>query len=421
MPMRRDREPRLTQGDHGSGGGFVRPDRRTYVLRRVLLVAVLLLLAFAVTRTCQSLAASDDSGSRDVVTKDENAPKEDSSNASSDPGEGGLADVAPKSPLDPPEESDEEDRDDEDRSGRDSPDESAEQEAEFATAGLPEKETADTESSGGEVADTETAVEVASESPVAVSTVPKRERLVKSVASSRNVTSNVSDIGLAPAGNATNDEPSSLEDPDATLADPPPATVGDPDTGLRSVARQRSSGTLDASTATNITESTPEPPVSTPEPPVQSTSPPVVQEPVPEPAPVQAALEPTAAQPVPEPTPAQPAAVQATPVSESVPEPDALPSAVEEPVPEQPPTVPAVGKRDRGAFVGVVGGQVRATAGTVKASVEPKGPTLQVGGKAGGKAGKGNRRINKQRNGTLTVPGAVAVTAAVPVAVAPVP
>lgn len=112
--MRGDREPRLTQGGAGSGGGYVRPNRKIYILRRVLLVAALLLLAFTVNRACQSLVgpeesslrAPDEASTKDGDSTDASASKD--AGASDEPEENGLAGISPKSPLDPPEERDDE-------------------------------------------------------------------------------------------------------------------------------------------------------------------------------------------------------------------------------------------------------------------------------------------------------------------------
>ncbi len=433
MPMRGDREPRLMQGNHGSGGGFVRRNHATYILRRVLLVVILLLLAFAVTRTCQSFAAFDDSGSRDNdnAIKEEAVQKEPSE-APGGSGKGDLGNITPGSPLDEPEKFSETDGAKESAGGGGSGDKSQDTEG---GRGINQKDSGSFNESGSSTQESsaslgESAVEVgtglqsasaavveefptdpdagivaaavpnassdlAAESVVAVPIIQEPQVSVVPLAKNKRRDS----AGKLASTAVPNADVLSGQDPTAVVPVPLPTDIEDVPTKRRNVSRQASTGAN--AIAVEETETT-TPTVPVDEELIAEAEPVVEAEPIAE------------AETVVEPEPVvEEQVVEVEPVVEP------------EPVIEDDVVVAANG--DGGASGTVSGGQAEATAGEataivdesgaiavaggVEASVGPDGPKVKIGK---GKVGKRNKRgkIKKFKDALVSAEEIIAATEA---------
>ena len=430
--MRGGRKPRLTQGGAGSGGGYVR-SQRTYVLRRVLLVALLLLLAFAAMRTCQSLvnpAESNPTGGT-TNTSDDNSKKDstEKNDTPAKPSDDGLAGISPKSPLDSPAASEDEsagepsENKDESLSVETASPEDAGVGTEQSRDGIEAGGVgaADNEVAGvadlGEVQDIEEPDASVSES---VSGVP-----VVDADSSRVVGSSP----LVGGGLALNGE-SVVQDSGGDVIQGGASrdlvpVVSEVPVLDRSVVRaeRQSAGRRDISRTTSTVDLDPIPAGDAPVEPVPVEVTPIKPEKI-EPAPIEAPpvetgeIAPTPPTPeaayTAEPPASEPSTAETEPISSGTelpgPEPASdAPQAPDPQTPVAPQDVPVVeGDIDQaagGASVEAADGKARIASGGVEVTAGPKGASIEVAKTKKGKAGrsKGHRGTGKRRGNSLNV------------------
>jgi hypothetical protein len=357
-------------------------------------VVILLLLAFAVTRTCQSFAAFDDSGSRDNdnAIKEEAAQKEPSE-APGDSGKGDLGNITPSSPLDAPEDPGETDGAKEGVEGDDARDESqltaegggSEQESgealdesatgkdagsESAASTAVEEFHADPDAGILQTASPDVSLDPASESIVAIPVVEEPQV----VAAPRTKNERQASAGRLASNADPNVEEFSVQYPTITVPVPAPMEPED-------VSREAST---EADTAEDPAASV-----------TVVEAEPVVEEPVVEAEPM---IE---AEPIIEPEPV----VEAEPVVETAPEPVVEDFVVVEADSSGEASATVSGGRAEataGDSTAIVddGGAI-AVSGEVEASVGPDGPEVKVGKGKAGKRGKGKGQKNKKFKGTL--------------------